>query len=152
WYGLVNYEQRPPAAVDLKLERMRTLLARLGDPHRRLRVIHVAGSKGKGSTSAMLAAVLRQAGHRTGPFTSPHLCAVEERFQVDGQPITADELTVLLSEAHHAARGVPLTFFEVATAVGFLHFVRRRADAALLEVGLGGRLDSTNVCLPAVAI
>jgi dihydrofolate synthase/folylpolyglutamate synthase len=152
WYGLVNYEQRTPAATDFKLERMRTLLARLGDPHRRLRVIHVAGSKGKGSTSAMLAAVLRKAGHRTGLFTSPHLCAVEERFQVDGQAITADELTTLLSEVHHAARGGPLTFFEVATAVGFLHFVRRRVDAALLEVGLGGRLDSTNVCLPAVAI
>ncbi len=152
WYGLVNYEQRTPAAADFKLDRMRALLARLGDPHRRLRIVHVAGSKGKGSTSAMLAAILRQAGHRTGLFTSPHLCAVEERFQVDGQPITAAELTVLLSEVRHAARGMALTFFEVATAVGFLHFVRRRVDAAVLEVGLGGRLDSTNVCLPAVAI
>jgi dihydrofolate synthase/folylpolyglutamate synthase len=158
WYGLINYEQRPPVPGDFKLDRMRRLLARLGDPHRRLRLVHVAGSKGKGSTSAMLAAVLRQAGHRTGLFTSPHLCAVEERFQVDGQPITPDELTTLLDEVHaciHAGRrglGGPLTFFEVATAVGFLHFVRRRVDAAVLEVGLGGRLDSTNVCLPAVAI
>jgi dihydrofolate synthase/folylpolyglutamate synthase len=152
WYGLVNYEQRAAAAADFKLDRMRSLLARLGDPHRRLRVVHVAGSKGKGSTSAMLAAIFRQAGHRTGLFTSPHLCAVEERFQVDGRPITDAELTVLLNEVRHAARGMPLTFFEVATAVGFLHFVRRRVDAAVLEVGLGGRLDSTNVCLPAVAI
>jgi dihydrofolate synthase/folylpolyglutamate synthase len=158
WYGLINYEQRPPAAGDFKLDRMRRLLARLGDPHRRLRLVHVAGSKGKGSTAAMLAAILRQAGHRTGLFTSPHLCAVEERFQVDAQPITAEELTTLLGEIHACLpdgrrdTGGPLTFFEVATAVGFLHFLRRRVDAAVLEVGLGGRLDSTNVCLPAVAI
>jgi dihydrofolate synthase/folylpolyglutamate synthase len=156
WYGLVNYEQRSPAATDLKLERMRTLLRRLGDPQRRLRIIHVAGSKGKGSTSAMLAAILRAAGYRTGLFTSPHLCSVEERFQVDGA-ISDAELTVLLSEVHDCIAGhrdfaSGLTFFEVATAVGLLHFVRRRVDAAVLEVGLGGRLDSTNVCDPAVAI
>jgi dihydrofolate synthase/folylpolyglutamate synthase len=157
WYGLVNYEQRSPAATDLKLERMRTLLRRLGDPHRRLRIIHVAGSKGKGSTSAMLAAILQASGYRTGLFTSPHLCRVEERFQVGG-PISDAELTTLLSEVHDCVEGHrsefagTLTFFEVATAVGLLHFVRRRVDAAVLEVGLGGRLDSTNVCDPALAI
>src|SRR5579872_4194269 len=125
WYGLINYEQRAPAPADFKLDRLRALLARLGDPHRRLRVLHVAGSKGKGSTSAMLAAVLGRAGYRTGLFTSPHLCRVEERFQVDGQPITAAELTVLLEEVRDSARrsAAPPTFFEVATAVGFLHFV-----------------------------
>jgi dihydrofolate synthase/folylpolyglutamate synthase len=157
WYGLINYEQRPPSADDFKLDRMRALAARLGDPQRRLRIVHVAGSKGKGSTSAMLAAVLRRAGHRTGLFTSPHLCRVEERFQVDGQPITPAELTTLLNEIHGDSEGLSSphpawTFFEVATAVGFLHFVRRRVDAAVVEVGLGGRLDSTNVCDPAVAV
>ncbi len=154
WYGLINYEQRSPSEADLKLDRMRSLLARLGDPHRRLRVLHVAGSKGKGSTSAMLAAVLGRAGYRTGLFTSPHLGRVEERFQVDGRPISTPELTALLGEVREAARRsaqLP-TFFEVATAVGLLHFVRRRVDAAVLEVGLGGRLDSTNVCRPAVAL
>jgi dihydrofolate synthase/folylpolyglutamate synthase len=165
WYGLVNYEQRSPAATDLKLERMRTLLRRLGDPHQRLRILHVAGSKGKGSTSAMLAAILQAAGYRTGLFTSPHLVRVEERFHVNG-PISEAELTQLLSEIHDQVMGStwradgspatrhppPVTFFEVATAVGLLHFVRRRVDAAVLEVGLGGRLDSTNVCEPAVAI
>jgi dihydrofolate synthase/folylpolyglutamate synthase len=139
---------------DLKLDRMRALLARLGDPHLRQRIVHVAGSKGKGSTSAMLASILRRAGYRTGLFTSPHLCRVEERFQVDGVPITRDELRSLLRDIRAAAadlgpRGV--TFFEVATAAGFLHFERRRADAVVLEVGLGGRFDSTNVCLPLVA-
>jgi dihydrofolate synthase/folylpolyglutamate synthase len=135
---------------------MRTLLRLLGDPHRNLRIVHVAGSKGKGSISAMLAAVLRHAGYRTGLFTSPHLCQVEERFQVDGQPIASSELVELLSEVHRAVAHSPhanaLTFFEIATAVGFLHFARRHVEAAVVEVGLGGRFDSTNVCSPAVSI
>jgi dihydrofolate synthase/folylpolyglutamate synthase len=152
---LINFEQRTPTPDDLKLDRMRSLLTRLGEPHRRLRIIHVAGTKGKGSTSAMLGAILRRAGYRIGLFTSPHLCRVEERFQVDGQSITDDELTALLSDVHSCARHdprSPLTFFEVATAVGFLHFVRRRVDLAVIEVGLGGRFDSTNVCVPLVSI
>ncbi len=156
WYGLINFEHRSPTPADLKLDRMRGLLARLGNPHRRLRILHLAGTKGKGSTSAMLASILRRAGYRTGLFTSPHLVRVEERFQVDGQPISADELTVLLSEVRDCVLArpgeTPPTFFEVATAVGFLHFVRRRVDVAVVEVGLGGRLDSTNVCLPLVAL
>ncbi|HTU88574.1 MAG TPA: folylpolyglutamate synthase/dihydrofolate synthase family protein [Gemmataceae bacterium] len=158
WYGLINFEQRTPHADDLKLEHMRSLLARLDNPHQRLRIVHVAGSKGKGSTAAMLASILRQAGYRTGLFTSPHLCRVEERFQVDGQAISLAELTALLDEIRHCVEaedrsgGVPYTFFEVATAVGFLHFVRRRVEAAVLEVGLGGRLDSTNVCQPIVSV
>jgi dihydrofolate synthase/folylpolyglutamate synthase len=158
WYSLINYEQRAPAADDLKLDRMRTLLARLGDPHRRLRIVHVAGSKGKGSTAAMLAEILRSSGYRTGLFTSPHLCRVEERFQVDGLPISAPELNELLAETRASVqiasqpRMLPPTFFEVATAVGFLHFARRGVDVAALEVGLGGRLDSTNVCDPELAV
>ena len=155
WYGLINFEQRTPAAADLNLDRMRPLLARLGNPQNRLRILHIAGTKGKGSTSAMLASVLHRAGYRTGLFASPHLCRVEERFQVDGTPITAAELTTLLNEVRRAAAGAPrpaITFFEAATAVGFLHFVRRRVDAAVVEVGLGGRFDSTNVCRPAVAV
>jgi dihydrofolate synthase/folylpolyglutamate synthase len=157
WFGHINYEQRVPVRADLGLARMRTLLARLGDPQRRLRILHVAGSKGKGSTCAMLASILRQAGYRTGLFTSPDLCRREERFQVDGRTILPGELATLLSEIHDAIEGgrpltPPPTFFELATAVGFLHFVRRRVDAAVIEVGLGGRLDSTNVCLPVLAV
>src|SRR5271166_2559919 len=98
WYGLINFEQRSATPDDLKLDRMRSLLERLGNPHRRLRIVHIAGTKGKGSTSAMLASILRRAGYRTGLFTSPHLVRVEERFQVDGEPISAEELTVLLDE------------------------------------------------------
>jgi dihydrofolate synthase/folylpolyglutamate synthase len=159
WFGRINYEQRVPQPADLKLDRMLTLLERLGDPQRRLRIIHIAGSKGKGSTSAMLAAILRRAGYRIGLFTSPHLCQVEERIQVDGTPISNDELTALLNAVWQAvadcaspqAKLTP-TFFEVATALGFLHFVRRRVDVAVMEVGLGGRFDSTNVCLPEIAL
>jgi dihydrofolate synthase/folylpolyglutamate synthase len=160
WYGLINYEIRSPAPDDLKLDRMRALLSRLGEPQRRYPILHVAGTKGKGSTAAMLAAVLRSAGCRVGLFTSPHLRRVEERMQVDGEPISTPELTTLLDEVRRATRprgGGPdrfagLTFFEVATALGFLHFARRRADVAVVEVGLGGRFDSTNVCEPEVAL
>jgi dihydrofolate synthase/folylpolyglutamate synthase len=159
WFGRVNYEQAAPRVADLKLDRMRTLLRRLGDPQDRLRILHVAGSKGKGSTAAMLAAVLGAAGYRTGLFTSPHLVAVEERIQLDRVPISRAELAVLMDEIREACSGPAgarlgreLTFFEVGTALGFLHFVRRRADVAVVEVGLGGRFDSTNVCKPLLAI
>src|ERR1700733_11156883 len=102
WFSHVNYEQRTAAAGDLGLERLRALLERLGNPHRRLRFVHVAGSKGKGSTSAMLASIFRKAGYRTGLFTSPHLNGIEERFQVDGQPITRPELSTLIGEIRDA--------------------------------------------------
>src|SRR5262245_24771210 len=106
WYGRINYEITQPGPADLRLDRMRELLRRLGGAHERLRIIHVAGSKGNGSTSAMLAAILGRAGYRTGLFTSPHLCRVEERFQVDGVPISAEELTAALIEVERAATGL----------------------------------------------
>ncbi len=156
WYSRVDYERRQPNPGDLTLDRMRALLRLCGDPQDKLRIVHVAGSKGKGSTSAMLAAVLGRAGYRTGLFTSPHLCRVEERIQVDGRPITPEELTTLLEDVRAAlapTRGrLEPTFFEIATALGFLHFRRRRTEAAVVEVGLGGRFDSTNVCVPAVSV
>lgn len=159
WYGRINYEQRAPKPGDLKLDRMRELLERLGNPHQRLRLIHVAGSKGKGSTAAMLAAILREAGYRTGLFTSPHLTHVEERFQVDGRCISTAEFTQLMNDIRAVtgdgsavAKVQPPTFFEIATALGFLHFYRKRADVAVIEVGLGGRFDSTNVCQPKLAV
>jgi dihydrofolate synthase/folylpolyglutamate synthase len=161
WFGRVNYEQRPAKPSDLKLDRMRALLELLGNPQDRLRIIHVAGSKGKGSTSAMLANILRLAGHRTGLFTSPHLCRVEERIQVDGTPISAEDLAALMQDVRRAvlalettpmAGATPVTFFEMATALGFLHFARQGVETAVVEVGLGGRFDSTNVCQPLVAV
>ena len=157
WYGRVNYEVRAAGPGDLKLERMRALLRLLGDPHDRVRLVHVTGTKGKGSTCAMLAAVLRAAGYRVGLFTSPHLEHVEERIQVDGVPISHAELAARMEEVADAMRaldphGPPVTFFEIGTAIGFLHFCYRRCDVAVIEVGLGGRFDSTNVCNPLVSV
>ncbi len=158
WYGRVNYEVKSATEADLKLERMRALLKLLGDPHDRLRIVHVTGTKGKGSTAAMLASVLRRAGYRVGLFTSPHLVDVEERIQVDGVPITRPEFAARMAEVAAAVRNLdagpflPPTFFEIGTALGFLHFVCRRVDVAVVEVGLGGRFDSTNVCRPLVSV
>ncbi len=158
WYGRINYEVRSAHPADLKLERMRALLRRLGDPHERLRLVHVTGTKGKGSTCAMVASVLRAAGYRVGLFTSPHLMHVEERIRVNGVPISHAELAARVSEvapavlAMEAEAGPPPTFFEICTTLGFLHFVRRRCDIAVIEVGLGGRFDSTNVCRPLVSV
>ncbi len=155
WFGRVNFEQRTPQAGDFKLDRMRHLLDAVGNPQSRLRIVHIAGSKGKGSTSALLASILQAEGYRVGLFTSPHLVHVEERIQVDRVPISRDELASLMSELRAAVSPVlerDLTFFEIGTALGFLHFVRRRVDIAVVEVGLGGRFDSTNVCEPMLAI
>jgi len=155
WFGRINFEVKTPRPNDLSLDRMRLLLKLLGNPQDRFRIVHIAGSKGKGSTSAMLAAILREAGYRTGLFTSPHLVHVEERIQVDNGAISREELTRLMVEIQHAdrARGLQgLTFFEIATALGFLHFARRRVEVAVVEVGLGGRFDSTNVCRPLLSL
>src|SRR3954453_18090508 len=157
--AFVPYQER-----QLKLDRMRQLLTRLGQPDAGMKIVHVAGTKGKGSTSAMIAAVLTAAGYRTGVFSSPHLEQIEERFAVDGEPCTSDELVALVNrmvsvvramDEEAAADGDPTggpTYFEITTAMALLHFVERQVDAAILEVGLGGRLDSTNVCLPAVSV
>ena len=157
WFGRINFEVKAATPADLKLERMRALLRRVGDPHLRLRVVHVAGTKGKGSTCALIEAAARAAGYRVGLFTSPHLEHVEERVQVDRVPATPGELAALMADVAPAvwamdalgAASAP-TFFEILTALGVLHFVRRRAELVLLEVGLGGRFDSTNVCVPVV--
>ena len=161
----INYERTLAAAYDERqfpLDRMRTLLTRLGQPDANLKIIHVAGTKGKGSTSAMIAAMLTAAGYRTGVFSSPHLERIEERFAVDGEQCTETELVALVDRLRPvvaamdaAAEGDPQggpTYFEATTAIALLHFVEREVDAAVLEVGLGGRLDSTNVCRPAVSV
>src|SRR5262245_7283269 len=114
WFGRVNYEHKSPQVGDFKLDRMRCLLELVGDPHRRLRIIHIAGSKGKGSTSAFLGSILQAAGFRVGLFTSPHLVHVEERIQVDRQSITHDELASLMAELRNSVSPAferELTFF-----------------------------------------
>ena len=132
------------------LTRTRTLLAALGDPHKQLRFIHVAGTNGKGSTAAMLASCLQAAGYRVGLYTSPFINRFNERIQVNGQQIPDEELVRLVERIKPAADAmadVP-TEFEIITALGMLYFAERHCDIVVLEVGLGGTLDSTNVIDP----
>jgi dihydrofolate synthase/folylpolyglutamate synthase len=158
WFGRINYEVKAARPQDLKLERMAALLAKLGDPQAGLKIVHVTGTKGKGSVAAMVDAVVRAAGHKSGLFISPHLTHVEERIQVDGRPIPKETLTALMAEVAPAVEavetesGVGLSFFEISTALGFLHFAREKVAVAVVEVGLGGRFDSTNVCAPVVSV
>lgn len=142
-----------PKVIDLSLDRIHRLLEALGNPHRRLPpVVHVAGTNGKGSTVAFLRAMLEAAGKRVHVYTSPHLVRFHERIRVAGALIGDDALTALLEECEGANAGNPITFFEITTAAAFLAFSRTPADAVLLETGLGGRLDATNVVdRPAVA-
>ena len=128
-------------------------MARLGNPERQYPVIHVAGTKGKGSVSVMCASALRAQGYRTGFYTSPHLQEYTERMQVDGEPITKAELVALVEEINpHVAAIERVTTFEITTALAFLYFARREVNAAVIEVGLGGRLDATNVVTPLVSV
>ncbi|PAX08531.1 bifunctional folylpolyglutamate synthase/dihydrofolate synthase [Sphingomonas lenta] len=135
-----------PGADVLGLDRITRLLARLGDPHRHLPpVLHVAGTNGKGSTCAFLRAALEAAGYKVHAYTSPHLVRFNERIRLAGNLITDAQLAPLLAEVLDRADGVNASFFEVTTAAAFLAFARTPADACVVEVGLGGRLDATNV-------
>ncbi len=162
--GRINYERTaviPYQERQLKLDRMRQLLTRLGSPDAGMRIVHIAGTKGKGSTAKMTAALLTASGYRTGVYSSPHLDRIEERFAVDGQPCSAEDFIALVDrlrpvvEALDEESGSPAegpTFFDVATAMAFVYFADQQVDAAVVEVGLGGRLDSTNVCTPVVSV
>ncbi|MFL5077625.1 MAG: bifunctional folylpolyglutamate synthase/dihydrofolate synthase [Microvirga sp.] len=130
---------------------MRALLAALGDPQLQYRTVLVAGSNGKGSTSALLAAMASAAGLRTGLYTSPHLESVEERLRIDGRAIDPGDLAGLLERIVETA-GTQPTYFEAVTAAAFLWFAERRVDLAVIEVGMGGRLDATNVCEPELSL
>jgi dihydrofolate synthase / folylpolyglutamate synthase len=135
------------------LERMFLFLEKLGSPHQYYPVIHVAGTKGKGSVSALCASALHAAGYKTGFYSSPHLQEFTERIQVDGQQIPPQELAALVDEIKPVVAGIPqLTTFEITTALGFLYFARQKVDIAVIEVGLGGRLDATNVVTPLVSV
>src|SRR3989454_12462194 len=141
--------------IKLGLENIRRLLSLLGDPHRGLKVLHVTGTNGKGSVCAYAAAVFRAAGYHVGLYTSPHLVRFNERIQVDGEQITDDAVLGLWSgmqpaiHAMTAARAIDHpTFFEVTTAMAFSYFAERKVDVAVVEVGMGGRLDATNVVIP----
>jgi len=143
-----------PKIIDLSLDRMERLLARLGNPERKLpKVIHIAGTNGKGSTLAFMRAMMQAAGLKVHTYTSPHLVRFHERIGLAGAPIAEAELVALLEECEAANGQEPITFFEITTAAAYLAFARHPADYLLLEVGLGGRLDATNVIAkPAVSV
>ena len=153
-YSFIDYERTSlegPRRFDLS--RITALLELLGQPHRRYKAVHIAGTKGKGSTVAMIESILRAAGYKTGLFTSPHLHTYRERMRTGGQLITEKQL------AAHVERLIPLaerlsglTTFEITTALAFSYFAQEKIEWAILETGLGGRLDTTNVVDPAVAV
>lgn len=143
--------------VPYRLDRMRTLLRELGDPQNAYPTLHVGGTSGKGSTSTMLSATLIASGRRTGLHTKPHLVSVTERARIDGVPVSADRFAELLSEMMPAIEatmhehGRP-SYYETLLALAFLHFERENVDIAVIEVGVGGKLDGTNVLEPVVSI
>ena len=191
-YSRINYELKTRVEPrDFKLYNIRALLARVGDPHLAYPVVHVAGTKGKGSVATMVANILTAGGHQIGLFTSPHLQRINQRIVIDSLPIpdsdfesvlaeldpqiaAMDELCAEIRKSRTSKKsdqksspddwlspdpqtglpltGKPLTFFEIMTAAAMLYFANRKCDAVVLEVGLGGRLDSTNVCDPAVSV
>ncbi len=155
-YSLTNYERVPIGASTyetLKVDRMQRLLDALGNPHEKYRIVHVAGTKGKGSTCAMLASCLQRLVPKVGLYTSPHLSSFRERIQVNRELISERDVAELALDVRSVAEQMPgVTTFEAATAMALLHFARQAVDWVVLEVGLGGRLDATNVVLPKASV
>ena len=160
--SFVNYERQPGVSYtreSFDLTEFERFLARLDNPHRRLKTVVVAGTKGKGSTAAMIASIAQATGLKAGLYTSPHLCSVRERIRVDGEIVSEETFAALVSELmpHIEAAGMAgvrryRTFFEILTAMALVHFQRMEVELAVLEVGLGGRLDATNVATPLVSV
>ena len=159
--GFIDYERSPDFSRQARLynlNRISLLLELLGNPHDRLQVIHIAGSKGKGSTAALIASVLTQAGYKTGLFTSPHLITPRERCRIDGDLISKADVACYIEKLKPAIETVStsefgrVSFFEIYTALAFSYFADKATDFAVIEVGLGGRLDATNVVTPVATV
>ncbi len=162
-YRRINYERQSKAKPhQFRLQNLQEFLRRLGNPHFQYPIVHVAGTKGKGSVVSMIGEVLRTSNHRTGVYVSPHLETINQRIALNGVPISDDQLAETLAALEPVARELDeestrlglrsLTFFEVITAAAFYYFWKQNVQAVVLEVGLGGRMDSTNVCLPVVSV
>ncbi len=162
-YRRINFESltagKPGgySSGDFKLERMKRLLAAMGNPHEKIPAVHVAGTKGKGTTCSLVAQILQRAGYRVGLFTSPHMYRLEERFQVNSAMPSPARLTKMVNqlipvveELDRNDAGLCTTFFEIVNAIAWLYFLEEQVDIVVLEVGLGGRLDSTIFCNPIV--
>jgi dihydrofolate synthase / folylpolyglutamate synthase len=161
-FGHTNYEmvpRLPHAQANYDLRRVHRILERIGGPHLKARSLHITGTNGKGSTSAMLASILTCSGYTTGLYTSPHLSTMRERFMVNGQMISEDELARIATNLRPEIEAVNkedtyghLTVFEILTVLGFLYFAEKECSFQVMEVGMGGRFDATNVILPEVCL
>ncbi len=159
-YDRTDVERTRPSRVPkdaFKLDRMRAILEELDNPQAASRFVHVGGTNGKGSTVAMIASCLHECGYAVGTYTSPHLVDIRERIQINGHVISYPAFTELMTRVARAADAAEkkhgqATFFEIMTALGFLHFAEQAVDIVICEVGLGGRLDSTNVITPEVSV
>jgi len=155
-FSQTDYEQMLRVRYNrdtFSLDRMKLLLKKLGNPHEKLRTVHIAGTKGKGSTATMLAEMLRACGHKVGLYTSPHIIDVRERITINGEMISRAALAKLISNTERHIRAMEddkPTFFEIFTTLAFCYFAEQKVDIAVIEAGLGGRLDSTNVLKPTV--
>ncbi|OEU77663.1 MAG: hypothetical protein BA869_09925 [Desulfuromonadales bacterium C00003107] len=145
-YGLQRF------GIKLGLDNIQKILGRLHHPERAYPIVHVAGSNGKGSVCAGLSSILIQAGRRTGLYSSPHLHSFTERIRIDGKAISEAEAVALIESIRAVCDGIPVTFFEFTTAMALLHFQRQEVEVAILEVGMGGRLDATNAVQPKVTV
>lgn len=145
-YGLQHF------GIKLGLENIRILLTRLGHPEARFPIVHVAGTNGKGSVCATLAEILQRAGYRVGLYTSPHLHTFGERIRVDGVPLAEPQIAALTWAVRHHCTGLSPTFFEFTTAMALQHFAASEVEVAILEVGMGGRLDATNAVSPCLSV
>lgn len=154
-FAQTDYEQMLRVRYNedtFNLNRMRLLLRKLSDPHKKIKTVHIAGTKGKGSTATMLATMLEACGHKVGLYTSPHICDIRERIRINGEMISQADLRRLIVKAEPFIEKMTdkPTFFEIFTALAFCYFADKGVDLAVIETGLGGRLDSTNVLKPLV--
>jgi len=157
--SFVNYEKEEDFSYNrkfLNLKRMERLLGLIGNPHQQLKAIHIAGTKGKGSTAAIITSILTANGLKVGLYTSPHLIDPRERIRIGGKLISQEEFVYFLSQMRfqleNSSEQTSFTFFEIYTALAFLYFSHQRIDIAILETGMGGRLDATNVVCPLLAV
>ncbi|TES90646.1 MAG: bifunctional folylpolyglutamate synthase/dihydrofolate synthase, partial [Anaerolineales bacterium] len=155
-YQFIDYSrthQQNIAPENFDLNRTRVLVEALGNPHQSYPSIHIAGTKGKGSVAVFCAAALQAGGYKAGLYTSPHLKDFTERIQINTEPISQDAFVTLVEEIKPFVAEIPdLTSYEIQTALAFWHFSRQEVDIAVVEVGLGGRLDSTNIITPLVSV
>lgn len=149
---LAMYQQIGKAAYKANLDNTITLDKLFSHPHRKFKTLHVAGTNGKGSTSHMLASVLQEAGYKVGLYTSPHLIDFRERIKVNGMPIDKDTVVEFVEENKNTFETIKPSFFEMTVALAFKYFAEQKVDIAIVEVGLGGRLDSTNIISPELSI